>query len=373
MKEKLLQIFNEIKPSGAETMLWSASTHLSNRDFCIHALSTGKIKGSYSQTLEEVGIKTYHIPFKRYGFITSPFFLIKLFFHLKKQKYNVIHIHPERGYFGYAILAYLSGCRRIVRTVHHIFPQNTLTLKGLLLKPIKTLQRKILRSWFGVKFTSNSISGKSNELYTYKSDNIYLPNWYDERTFNLNVRRNKNEIKKSLKIPDSHRILLSLGGNWEYKNYELILETIGVFENKITYLNIGPDPNNTLKKIINEKKIQNAICLGSVDDITEYLAIADCYIMPSTIEGFGVAAVEAMACGIPCILSNRPALIDFSSLTDSIIYIEPTIDGIKKGIDKYFSLTNNDIQRIEYELSSLAIKNFSSKLVVHDLMKIYEV
>jgi glycosyltransferase involved in cell wall biosynthesis len=44
--------------------------------------------------------------------------------------------------------------------------------------------------------------------------------------------------------------------------------------------------------------------------------------MPSSVEGFGVAAAEAMAVGVPTILSDRPALSDFKHVTDQIDYID---------------------------------------------------
>jgi glycosyltransferase involved in cell wall biosynthesis len=61
--------------------------------------------------------------------------------------------------------------------------------------------------------------------------------------------------------------------------------------------------------------------------------------MPSTVEGFGVAAAEAMAIGVPSILSNRPALIDFKHATDQIDYIDCSVDALQSALHRLESLS----------------------------------
>jgi N-acetyl-alpha-D-glucosaminyl L-malate synthase BshA len=48
--------------------------------------------------------------------------------------------------------------------------------------------------------------------------------------------------------------------------------------------------------------------LGRQDNIEEFTAIADIYLLPSEIESFGLSALEAMACGVPVIGSDAGGL-----------------------------------------------------------------
>jgi glycosyltransferase involved in cell wall biosynthesis len=48
----------------------------------------------------------------------------------------------------------------------------------------------------------------------------------------------------------------------------------------------------------------HVLFLGKQDAIEKLLSIADVFLMPSETESFGLAALEAMACGVPVICTN---------------------------------------------------------------------
>jgi glycosyltransferase involved in cell wall biosynthesis len=52
--------------------------------------------------------------------------------------------------------------------------------------------------------------------------------------------------------------------------------------------------------------------LGFRDDVIEVMKAADCFVFPSKREGLGMAALEAMAAGLPLITSNVHGINDYS-------------------------------------------------------------
>ena len=78
---------------------------------------------------------------------------------------------------------------------------------------------------------------------------------------------------------------------------------------------IGDGPDRSLaEQLALRHNVQDRIYfLGKQDNVNELLPLADLMIMPSQMESFGLAALEAMACGVPAIatrVGGVPELID---------------------------------------------------------------
>jgi glycosyltransferase involved in cell wall biosynthesis len=89
---------------------------------------------------------------------------------------------------------------------------------------------------------------------------------------------------------------------------------------------------------------------GSVLDISPILRAADVFLMPSTHEGFGVAACEAMGAGLPVILSDVPGLRDMRAF-GPIQWIEPTVSGVSEALLYFCHMSEADRNAIGRQLS----------------------
>ena len=69
---------------------------------------------------------------------------------------------------------------------------------------------------------------------------------------------------------------------------------------------IGDGPDRSIAEhMARQHGIQDRIhFLGKQDNVNELLPLADLMLMPSEMESFGLAALEAMACGVPSIATN---------------------------------------------------------------------
>jgi glycosyltransferase involved in cell wall biosynthesis len=66
--------------------------------------------------------------------------------------------------------------------------------------------------------------------------------------------------------------------------------------------------------------------LGRVDDMEHYLGLADVFVFPSRREGFGTVQIEAMACGLPCVVPRLPGLTED-------IYPDDSTGVVMEGLD----------------------------------------
>lgn len=66
------------------------------------------------------------------------------------------------------------------------------------------------------------------------------------------------------------------------------------------------------------------------DELPLWYSAADCFVLPSLYEGFGLPLLEAMACGAPCIASNRSSLPEVGG--DAALFCEPDPPAIAEAL-----------------------------------------
>lgn len=328
MSLKILHVLNELKPSGGETMLLGAAPQWIGHS-TQHILSTGSIVGSFAKPLEQAGFHVIHLPFsKSIGFFREFGEL------LHRESYDVIHLHTERASLWYALAAriYMRRNVSLVRTVHHLF-----RFDGLL-RLRRKFGRKVMRHVLGVRFLSNSPSGQKNERQRFGMNNEMAPNWYDSNHFQPPNDADRAKARAVLGVDANLVIFVSLGGNWFYKNYDHVVKALALIPENlpILYVQVGVQGEGApLETLATKLGVSHRLrCAGVVHDAAPYLHGADAYIMPSSEEGFGVAAVEAMASGLPALLSNKPALCDFQQNVNGISYFAPEVEPIAAAMTK---------------------------------------
>ena len=117
-------------------------------------------------------------------------------------------------------------------------------------------------------------------------------------------------------------------------------------------------------------KIENQVMfLGFRKDVKELLKISDVFLFTTLQEGLPRSLMEAMASGLPCVVSNirgNKDLIDDGKGG----YCCNSIDEYVKTINR---IINNKKIREEFKKYNLAkIKNYSFNKVVREMEKIYK-
>lgn len=125
------------------------------------------------------------------------------------------------------------------------------------------------------------------------------------------VDREKKRNEIDVKHDDF--VILSVGELNKNKNHQVIIKAISSLKNlRIKYVICGQGIlESELKKLANELGVEKQVkFLGYRKDIPEIYKIADLFAFPSFREGLSLALMEAMASGLPCVVSKIRGNID---------------------------------------------------------------
>ncbi len=313
---KVLHILNELRLSGAETMLCIVASSFSEKGVIAEVLSTGDQLGNYAPQLEQEGYKLHHLPFSK-----TPKFFYRLYRLIREHNYNVVHIHAEKANVWIGLVALAAGPKRVLRTVH-----NTFRFKGAL-RIRRMLQRKLL-SLLGLVHVSIGPSVQKNELVTFGLETRHVSNWYNDTHFEPANETACEQARIALKLPLANAVLVTVGNCSRVKNHAALLHALAMLpeaRRPMIYLHVGNECADQLeRKLAVELGISDCVrFLGPLTDIRQVLMAADFFVMPSLYEGFGIAAIEALGMGLPAIFTDVPGLCDFRAEFDSLYYAKP--------------------------------------------------
>lgn len=133
--------------------------------------------------------------------------------------------------------------------------------------------------------------------------------------------------RTALAIPHNDFAILLVGNDWRKKGLPALLEALQhLADLPVDLLVVGEEDPGPYRALIRDRGIQNRVhFLPPRKDVEFYYAAADAYAGPSVEDTFALPAAEAMACGLPVIVSARAgasALI--TDGVDGLILNDPT-------------------------------------------------
>jgi glycosyltransferase involved in cell wall biosynthesis len=133
----------------------------------------------------------------------------------------------------------------------------------------------------------------------------------------ITVIPNGVDLQRIRSIVPSYEIsdLIFVGRLIKEKHVDLLVRAFGILSSKqpeLRLLIIGEGPEQSaIANIIHELSLEDHIsCREFQDDHDEIIArmkAAKVCVLPSTREGFGITALESMACGLPVVTVDHPA------------------------------------------------------------------
>ena len=219
------------------------------------------------------------------------------------EKLDLLHVHYAIPHATSAYLAkeMMSKNRdlKIFTTLHG----TDITLVGLEPSFLPLVKFSIEKS-DGVTAVSRFLKEKTITNYSCETDIRVIPNFVDTDFFKP---YENGEFRNAL-APNGEKILVHTSN---FRSVKRVPDTIRIFEkvqkeipSKLILVGDGPD-RSECERICRQLELCDKVkFLGKQDGLVEILSSSDLFLIPSQSESFGLAALEAMACGLPVISSS---------------------------------------------------------------------
>ena len=186
-----------------------------------------------------------------------------------------------------------------------------------------------------VIYVSDNFKQSVEEKYHFQS-NVVIKNGYNADVFKYSrvSGNNKNEVTN----------LLNVGRLLPLKGQDILLKSLLQLSFKYELKVIGDGYMHEEYATFVQKNALNVNMLPQLpqSSIKQHMDTADLFIMPSRTESFGIAALEAMACGLPVIAANVGGLKDhIIEGFNGVFFESESVDGLAKAIEKATTISWN--------------------------------
>lgn len=268
------------------------------------------------EKIKALNCKEHHIPFSR-----SPLSKDNLLAYRELKKlletecYDIIHTHTPNA----SVLVRLA-CRRLRKqetkvfyTAHGFHFYSGAPLKNwLLYYPIE----RFLSRWTDILITINKEDYERAKKRFHAARTEYIPGvGIDLARFDFAFSsEDKAAKRKEIGVPEDAFLLMSVGELNQNKNHEVMLKALKLLDDpRVHYCIAGEGPlRKHLLQVADDLELSKQVhLLGYRRDVPELYKSSDVCCFPSIREGLGLAALEAMACGVPVVAADNRGTRDF--------------------------------------------------------------
>ena len=253
-----------------------------------------------------VGVQLHNVTVSSYPLFHYPPYDLALSSVMRQvmceRSLDILHVHYA---VPHAICAYLARemvpeCNtKIVTTLHG----TDITILGR-----DPSYRDVIPFGLGksdaVVSVSHWLEAETREVFGYSGPIEVLPNFVDQERF----RPRTDDVVRSELGGDEHALIVHMSNFRSLKRTGDTIEVFRRLQSKRSALLLlvgdGPDQSMVREAAIRYGVSDRVRFLGLIDDVESIMAASDVALFPSQSESFGLAALEAMACGIPVVASR---------------------------------------------------------------------
>ena len=352
MKKKIIHFIFNLGRGGAETMMVRVIKELPEYEHVVVTLFPVNNFGSELQCDKLICINVSSL-------FSLPFAVFKFRSILKKEKPHLVHTHL----FWPTVIARLSVSNTIpLITTIHAFIKSSVEYKKWYVRGLDKFTYRLRKNI--IIAVAKGVMEEYFSLLKLKPYKAYiLYTFVDVNRFNTAVAGH-NQTSPVFRV-------ISVGALRVQKNYLWLVSAFEKLKNENIELHIYGAGNmqEEIQKKINETGAK-VILKGEVKNIEAIITQYDLCLMASLYEGFSLSVLEAMAMGMPLLLSDIPSFKEqCEGLADYF-----SLDSVEAVVQKIRELSKEDkavLTAKGEQLRQRAMENFTLPKHIAGLRKIY--
>ncbi|WP_404403476.1 N-acetyl-alpha-D-glucosaminyl L-malate synthase BshA [Jeotgalibacillus malaysiensis] len=289
---------------------------------------------------------------------------------IEREELDILHVHYAIPHAVCAIMGkqMANSDVKIVTTLHG----TDITVLGVddsLTKAIKFGIEKSDR----VTAVSQALVKQTKDLIAPDKEIDVLYNFLDERIYR---KVQSDYLKKDYGITDHEKIIIHVSN---FRKVKRVLDVVTVFAHihkelpsKLILAGDGPEMSAVLKKVDELGIKEHVLFLGKQDNLEELYSISDLMLLLSEKESFGLVALEAMACGVPCIGTDAGGIPEVI-MDQKNGYIFPVGDTDSMGKAAVNLLQNEELHSSFSRQAVVTVQNdFHSSKIIRQYEAMYD-
>lgn len=270
----------------------------------------------------------------------------------------VFHIHEAKSAVMFDFATFGKYRDKVIYTLHSTYKNYPLRTKLLCRVASKRCKSVVCVSNTSYKYYPEKLKKKlnvitvQNGVSTQRIDGISKQN----QTFD---NQNLNLVYVARLVPLKRHVLL----------FEIVSKLTNV---SLTVIGSGP-LSDELKATARELKIDDRVLFAgamSRENVYKNLLAADLYVSTSSYEGLPVSVLEAMACGVPCLVSDIEQHREIKEKCSAVVIASDVADWIEK-IENFASMSSQERHSIGIKCSQQVHEFFTLERMHEQYNKVY--
>jgi glycosyltransferase involved in cell wall biosynthesis len=366
--KNILFITSTLKRSGPINQLYNLIKYLNKEKYKPYIITLSpECKDSRWADYEALGVKLYPLNYSR----KRAYFYAQRAVRILLNQINpsLIHTHGIRADI---ISAKLKTYIPKISTTHSILQMNYQISYGWLLGKLMFMQHiKAMRKLHMCIGVSEVVSNYLKEKCSMRNV-ITIQNGIDTDIYYPVSKDAKSILRKELGLPLDELIMVYVGHLSKLKDPMFLIENLIKYKELVNTLHLVLIGNGELYAKCRSRVMGNKYIhlIGRINNVCDYLHASDYFVSVSRLEGLPMAVLEALAAGLPVLLSDiesHKEILRFNG--DAGICYD--IDNEHSFILSLKKMLNNDRDHMAMAALDIIYENLSAQKMSHNYQTLY--